>query len=352
MTWHELEVQKQMEDMESSSSVRRKTVAGGGKDLGFGKAQLEIKKLTAEIENLRSQLDEANDRKPEVIVDNSAVEAAAKEAKKLNQKIELLEAQNEKARFEKNKLEKDLFKAGQAMNDMKAESAGLEHKIKELDSSLKEASKQLNIERLEAAKKLLEARETFEQKLKDRENELNDKIKAQQVETSDLRLKLEKLEKKLNAAGDAMKKANDDARKAAENAKKLKKESDNAKANEKKDIKSEKVEEKVDDSGFGHEAAAVINALKKKVDHMERMFKKKEEVLMNQMHALKDEGFIRNQLERDALLLHKVDLRYRVFGIQFGIEILILARRAVVLLKLNVFGLNDILKYIKFILML
>ena len=140
-----------------------------------------------------------------------------------------------------------------------------------------------------------------------------------------------------------MKKANDDARKAAENAKKLKKESDNAKANEKKDIKSEKVEEKVDDSGFGHEAAAVINALKKKVDHMERMFKKKEEVLMNQMHALKDEGFIRNQLERDALLLHKVDLRYRVFGTQFGIEILILARRAVVLLKLNVFGLNVIL---------
>jgi len=51
MTWHELEVQKQMEDMESSSSVRRKTVAGGGKDLGFGKAQLEIKKLSRSQRN-------------------------------------------------------------------------------------------------------------------------------------------------------------------------------------------------------------------------------------------------------------------------------------------------------------
>jgi len=312
MSWHELEVQKQMEDMESSSfSARRKTVAGGsGKDLGFGKAQLEIKKLTAEVESLRSELDEAINCKPEVIVDNSAVEAAAKEAKKLNQKIDLLEAQSEKARLEKNKLEKDLFKASQAMNDLKAENVGLENKLKELETSVREASKQLNIERLEAAKKLLEARETFEQKLQQRENELNDKIKAQQVETSDLRLKLEKLEKKLNAAGDAMKKANDNAKIAAENAKKLKKESE-LKASEKKDVKSEKVEPTlVDNSGFGQEAMGVINGLKKRLEHMERMFKKKEEVLMNQMHALKDEGFIRNQLERDALLLHKVDLRY------------------------------------------
>merc|ERR1712004_191660 len=50
--------------------------------------------------------------------------------------------------------------------------------------------------------------------------------------------------------------------------------------------------------------------LQKRLERMERIYEKKEQIMKSQMHALKDESYIRSQLEKDALLLHKVDLRY------------------------------------------
>lgn len=312
MTWHEKELadalESAMADMQGAQAgdSRKKSLAPAAY-AGSGAAQLEIKKLQDQVERLEADLERERSKEPSVIVDNSAVEAAEKATRKAKQQIDLLEAEKNKLEITIKKHEKTERDLNEKIKAISQEAAASEKKIKELDASLKEVQKQLQVERLEAAKKLIEVKEQAEQKLKEQEKEMQASIKALETQAAELNDKLTKSNKKLNQAQSQAAKASDEAKKAAEAAKKAEAAQRNVDSAKKQ---SKEVDDELATSGFSAEAMQVINELKKRLERTERMYKKQTEVLSAQMHALKDEAFIRSQLERDALLLHKVDLRY------------------------------------------
>merc|ERR1712157_522307 len=122
-----------------------------------------------------------------------------------------------------------------------------------------------------------------------------------------------KAKKAAAGAADAMRQAELKAKKDAEKAKaeqeRLKKENEDNKNNKAKNKSEDELD--LNNSAFSPEAMAMINGLKTELNKMEKMYEKKIEIINNQMHNLKDENFIRQQLQRDSLLLHKIDVRYQ-----------------------------------------
>merc|ERR1711941_57206 len=78
---------------------------------GAAQAQMEISRLQCLVKNLEEQLEDARSQEPQVIVDNSAIEASNKQVNKAMQEIEILQA-------EKMKLEQNLNKMGKQNKEL------------------------------------------------------------------------------------------------------------------------------------------------------------------------------------------------------------------------------------------
>lgn len=315
MKWHEAEISK----VKKSSSVLSMDgfdVLGGDMSAKAGlmlqSAQQEIIKLQNNVAELTSQLDAANNKKPEVVVDNTALNAMNKKYDDCQNKLDLVEAQRHKLELESKDLQTKLHDANLKMKEYQNEIENAAQKFKELEKQIQDLNKKISIERLEHAKKILELKEEFGTRMTEMENEYKAKIQELEASLKSAKDETTKAKKAAAGAADAVKQAEQKAKKEAERAKqeqdKLKKENEDNKSN-----KSKKKEDDLDlsNSAFSPEAMSMINGLKTKLSKLERMYEKKIEIMNNQMHTLKDENFIRQQLQRDSLLLHKVDVRYQ-----------------------------------------
>jgi len=304
MAWHDTQMATaQTQILQDTGDGRSHSLTPGM--VGVLNAQQENQKLMAQVAMLQEELEAANNKEPQVIVDNSAVEAAERESRKIRNDLEMAQALNNKQDLQIKKLEKTNQEQVNRIKSLEVLNQNSENKIKELDTAIKDIQKRMQIERLEAAKKMLEVKEQMEQRLRDQEEDFKVIENGLKAQLHDLDVKLKKTEKALSASSAAMASANAEAKKAAELAKK------NAEMQNKLNQQKNQKKEPVDNiEGFSAEAMKVINELKKRLERLEKMYKRETEILTAQMHALKDESFIRSQLERDALLLHKVDLRY------------------------------------------
>merc|ERR1712142_1377509 len=94
MKWHQQELAQVQTTVFQQGGSRSNSLAPGM--MGHLNAQEEVQKLQVEITRLKQELEAANNKEPQVIVDTSAVEAAERAKKSLKHELELAQAQTHK----------------------------------------------------------------------------------------------------------------------------------------------------------------------------------------------------------------------------------------------------------------
>ena len=291
MLWHKEEIRK----IKTASNNRPVSRHGdGGKELTV--AYNTIAELESKLEAVEKKLEESAAQEPKVVVDDTAVRAAQAANGKLEEELNKLKIENKKTLVQLKKEEKKVQDLEDSAKKFQHELEEKKEKISDLEKDKKEIEKAFAKERLESSKKQLELRENFESKLKEQKEDFETNMRKYEDEVKNLTRQVQELlasnEKSVQMLKEAQSKKPPTP------------------ASRRSTIRKTVVEQPKVIDPTDIESSKNIAELQKRLERMERIYEKKEQIMKSQMHALKDESYIRSQLEKDALLLHKVDLRY------------------------------------------
>ncbi|KAK7109459.1 uncharacterized protein C10orf67, mitochondrial-like isoform X3 [Littorina saxatilis] len=234
-------------------------------------------------------------------------DASMSESPRANSRIQALEDEMEEMRGQQEKLQKKGERLEEALDIKDEEVAGLNKTIKNLQRQV-EKEKILN-EQLQHEKdeiKMDAEKELFSSK------KLLMKQKLEMEQSNSEQIRLAKEEALATAKAEAARLANQDMGKIKElmdQKKELEKELavERSKASEKSakgEVEAESL--KMSDSKL----KAEIKRLKEEIDKVHRTWEKKFTILQASMHALKDESYLRQTLQRQAATLHHASVSY------------------------------------------
>ncbi|KAK7109458.1 uncharacterized protein C10orf67, mitochondrial-like isoform X1 [Littorina saxatilis] len=252
-------------------------------------------------------MDDASSTKSKSTRGTESPVMAMSESPRANSRIQALEDEMEEMRGQQEKLQKKGERLEEALDIKDEEVAGLNKTIKNLQRQV-EKEKILN-EQLQHEKdeiKMDAEKELFSSK------KLLMKQKLEMEQSNSEQIRLAKEEALATAKAEAARLANQDMGKIKElmdQKKELEKELavERSKASEKSakgEVEAESL--KMSDSKL----KAEIKRLKEEIDKVHRTWEKKFTILQASMHALKDESYLRQTLQRQAATLHHASVSY------------------------------------------